>query len=361
MNTLEEKRLGTDNLVAVQRLRDRTHLPDAQAPYHGISHPTVVWSKAVELVERCTRYGIPVNVGALRSAVDLHDSLAHLDPKLLNFESSEALAANLTFRFLISEGFSEEAAVEVASIVMATHPDVRPATTEQIIMRAADLWSIAGTYEEFSAAGNALHREQCVSQGCEVPRETWVRGAQTYLRRFLWPMLTLTPEAADHDGRSFFHARAMQNLARQWGETFGDESHVVAEVFSDGEIKPTTKGSNLFYMAFHPEESCRRDALQIFQGDHPLKGSAAFVIPGAPQSLSLPDGLCDTVISHTPSLEAVCEAVRAAKDGGVIVVHFREGVTPEVARLASSLHSSVIDCEDSERGKLLVMVKTPFL
>jgi hypothetical protein len=37
----------------LRHLRERTYLPDEQAPYHGISHPDKVWSNAEVLIERC--------------------------------------------------------------------------------------------------------------------------------------------------------------------------------------------------------------------------------------------------------------------------------------------------------------------
>jgi hypothetical protein len=37
----------------LRHLRERTYLPDDQAPYHGISHPDKVWSNA-EVLMSCT-------------------------------------------------------------------------------------------------------------------------------------------------------------------------------------------------------------------------------------------------------------------------------------------------------------------
>lgn len=349
------------HLAAIQRLRERTHLPDTEAPYHGASHPKIVWAHAELLCDRCDHAGIHVNRHALHDAVELHDSLCHINPQLLGFPSSENLAATLAFNFLRSSGYSEEAAALVSSIVMATHPDVRPMTPEQIIIRAADLWNVGGPYSEFLSANLALFKEMQIARGSEVPFENWLQGSYQFLSRFLWPFLELTPEARDSAGRSVWHTQAMSNLSRTWRDTFGESARVVAEFSLSGPIASHVIEPHTLYIGLHSDEEQRRTTLRDVAAVANERKSAAFLIPGSGSGFSLPDELCDTVIVHEPDLDVICEAIRVTADGGTIVAKFGDTIDGDVVAIARSLYSDVIDRRYEGKGCSLVMVKRPFL
>jgi hypothetical protein len=350
-----------NHLAAVRNLRERTHLSDAQAPYHGLSHPDQVWSRAELLCDRCERAGISVNRNNLRDAVELHDALSHINPHLLGFSSSEKLAATLAHNFLISAGYSEETAAEVADIVMATNPDVRPTTPEQIIIRAADIWNIGSTYDEFSHASQALFAETKLARGQEIAFEDWIKGSHAFLRRFVWPLLELTPAARDAEGRSVWHTQAMSNLSRQWTSTFGPESPVVAEFFPTGEVTPHFSKPFTFYIGIHPDEQSRHAALQSVGAAATTTHSAAYLIPGTTNGFSLADESCDTVISHDCRLDAVCESLRVTKTGGTVVVPFRDTLEPDIVGIAQTMYSDVIDQRKEGKGCSLVIVKHPMI
>jgi hypothetical protein len=347
--------------AAIQRLRERTHLPDTEAPYHGASHPKLVWSHAELLCDRCDRAGIPVNRHALHDAVELHDSLCHINPQLLGFSSSENLASTLAFNFLRSSGYSEEAAAFVSNIVMATHPDVRPITPEQIIIRAADLWNVGGPHSEFMSANLALFKEMQLARGAEVPFEKWLQGSYQFLSQFLWPFLELTPEARDSAGRSVWHTQAMSNLSRTWRNTFRESARVVAEFSSSGTIASHGIEPHTLYIGLDPDEERRRATLCDVAAVANESKSVVFVIPGSKTGFSLPDELCDTVIVHEPNLDVVCEAIRVTADGGTIVAKFSDTLDVDVVAIARSLHNDVIDRRSEGKGCSLVILKRPFL
>jgi hypothetical protein len=313
------------------------------------------------LCDRCERAGIPVKRSALRDAVELHDALSHVNPAYLGFPSSERLAATLTYNFLIGRGHNEVLAAEVSDIVMATHPDIRPRTPEQIIIRAADLWNIGSSYEDFAAASTALFHESQIANGQDKSFADWIVGSHAFLRRFLWPLLELTPEAKDAEGRSVWHTQAMSNLSRQWTETFGNNSRVVAEFFPDGEIKPSFCAPSSFYIAMHSSEEQRQAALATVGEIAKEVNSAAFLIPGTAQGFSLASELCDTVVLHEPSIDTVCEAVRITKQDGVIVVRFEDTLDRNILSIAQALHSSIVDRRDEGEGYSLIMVKRPMI
>jgi hypothetical protein len=335
------------------------YLPDDQMPYHGVSHPDHVWAKALILVERCAAHGIPVDGDALRNAVELHDALSHVPPRALGFDSPESLAAALTFRFLVDCGYSEANASKVSGIVMATNPEIRPTTTEEIIMRAADLWNVGANYTEFKAGSLALHQEAQITKRAEIPFSSWLRGAFLYLGRFMWPMLELTPEARDDNGRSVFHTNAVRNMVTLWRETFGDTAEVVAEFVPSGEITAKLSEPQSFFIAIHPDEKARKDALELLNKAAISVNGAALAVPGSAGRFPLPDGMCSTVRCHDASLESLTEALRVTKEGGTIILDFPEGVDHRILDVAKAFPSFISPAspEGAPEGRLIITKK----
>ena len=346
----------------LRHLRERTYLPDEQAPYHGISHPDKVWSNAEVLMERCAAHSIPVDGDALRNAIELHDALSHIPPRMLGHESAESVAAEVTFRFLIDCGYSEEAALKIKNIVMATNPEVLPASPEEIIIRAADLWNIGSTFNEFREGSLALHQEGQLARQKEMPFATWMRGAFIYLERFMWPMLELTPESKDTQGRSVFHTNALRNMATLWRETFGENTPVSVEFFPNGSIRPSIHDGQEFYIAIHPDELERKDSLARLTEDASACNGAAFAVPGATGAFPLPDEFCSRVVCHDTSLESLVEALRITSRGGTVVLDLPDQANPRVMEIALLFECSVSEgSPDGAPHKRLTITKEAHL
>ena len=326
---------------ALRHLRERTYLPDQQSPYHGVSHPDTVWSNAQILMDRCAAHGIPVDGEALRNAIELHDALAHMPPRMLGYDTAESVAAAITYRFLIDRGYSEPVAAKTRDIVMATNPDVRPATPEEIIIRAADLWNIGSTFGDFKAASLALHEEAQLAKRGEILFAPWMRGSFLYLERFMWPMLELTPESKDEQGRSFFHTNAMRNMAMLWRETFGEHTPVTVEFFPSGKVTPSIHTPQEFYIAIHPNEERRKESLAALAESALACDGAAFVVPGAQGAFPLPDEFCSKVICHDPSVASLREALRITSRGGTVVLDLPDNVDPRLVQVAQSFESTI--------------------
>lgn len=359
--TLPSKDASVEQRLMLRNFRDRTYLSDEQAPYHGVSHPDVVWEKAQILIERCAHYGIPVDGEALRNAIDTHDALSHIPSRLLGYDSAERVASILTYHFLIGCGYSEAAARKSSDIVMATNPDVRPTTPEEIIIRAADLWNIGSHYHEFKAASLALHREAMNTARLELPFNSWIRGSFGYLTKFLWPMLELTPECRDAQGRSTWHTNAIRNLSTLWRETFGEETPVVAELFPYGDAKPTMP-VKAFYIAIHPDETVRQGSIGGLSSAASAQQGAAFSVPGERGAFPIPDETCDRVICHEASFESLREALRVTRRGGVISLDFREKLDPKVLEVAKLFPFAISNLSsESEELRTLVIQKELFV
>jgi len=353
---------SVEQRLNLRYFRERTYLPDEEMPYHGVSHPDRVWTKAKILMERCAADGISVDGDALRNAVELHDALSHIPPRALGCDSAERLASDLTFRFVMACGYSEATASKIRDIIMATNPDVRPTSTEEIIIRAADLWNVGANYAEFKEGSLALHREAEITKRSEIPFSSWIRGAFLYLERFMWPMLELTPEAKDSAGRSVFHTNAARNMVTLWRETFGDETEVVAEFFPQGEIRPKLHDPKSFYIAIHPDEESRKESLGRLDKAALSVNGAALAVPGSRGAFPLPDGLCSTVRCHDATLESLAEALRVTKEGGTIILDFPEDIDPSILEVAKAFSSFVSPASpDGARERALVITKKVLL
>lgn len=337
------KDASVEQRVNLRHFRERTYLTDERAPYHGVSHPDKVWEKALILINRCEKYGIAVNGDDLRNAIELHDALAHLPARMLGFNSAEELAAKVAFHFLQGCGYTEAAASRISNIVMATNPDVRPVTREEIIMRAADLWNIGSSYPEFKEASHALHQEAINSAGRDIPFTCWARGAFLHLQRFLWPMLELTPEAKDEVGRSTWHTNAICNLTSLWRETYGKDKPIVAEFFPRGEIQPRMLTPKEFYIALHPDEDARDASMEKIHKEALIYDGAAFALPAAIGVFPIPNETCSTFISHDPSPESLHEALRVTRKGGTIIVDAPEHMDPRVLEIAQAFPCTTVD------------------
>ena len=327
--------------LMLRHLRERTYLPDEQSPYHGVSHPDKVWAHAEVLMERCERYDIPVDGDALRHAIELHDALSHMPARMLGYESAESMAAAFAYRFLIDGGASQHFAAKIHDIIMATNPDVTPSTPEEVIIRAADLSNIGSTYEEFKSASIALHQEAQLASRQEVPFAHWIRGSFLYLERFMWPMLELTPASRDDRGRSVFHTNAVRNMATLWRETFGERTPISVEFFPTGKVAPTPHDSKEFYIAIHPDEGRRKEALADLAGSALACNGTAFVVPGDQGAFPIPDEFCDKVICHDPSVESLGEALRITRRGGTVVLDLPDNVDPLLLEQAKIFETTI--------------------
>jgi len=335
------KDASPEQRLTLKHLRERTYLPDSQCPYHGVSHPDIVWSKAELLMERCATHGIPVDGDALRNAIELHDALSHIPPHLLGYQNAESAAAALAFHFLTEAGYSAESAGKIRDIIMATNPEVRPLSSEEIIIRAADLWNIGATFHEFKEASLALHREAQLARHQEIPLATWMRGAFGYLTRFMWPMLELTPESRDDSGRSVFHTNALRNMATLWRETFGEQTPVTAEFFPNGGVEPFLQNTHEFYIAIHPDEARRKESLTALAKDALDCNGAAFIVPGTTGALPIPDEMCSRVTCHDHSIESLREALRITRRGGAVVLELPNHIDQRVLAIAQGFPYTV--------------------
>lgn len=311
--TTQETQTQRDELLELMK---SSYLPDSELPYHGVSHPGAVLKHAQQLCARLRDAGIEVDETALRRALVLHDSLAHLNPELLGFRTSEELAANVVYRFSKNSGASEAEARRAEGIVLATSPHFRPRTPEEIVARTSDLANVAAGYESFSRATLKLHEENALRVGRVTPFEQWLPRSFQYLGLFLWPMLELTPQAYDSMGRSHWHTRALTNIIRMWRETYGGSRPVVVEVMEANQLKRRWNGAaDVLWIGVQKDERDREDLSAAMEAS---EGGTQIVVPGSGARMPLPDRCVDEILLSGDSEDLRREAERVAREGAQV-------------------------------------------
>lgn len=206
-------------------------------PYHNWRHVLAVKEYALIFIERCRKYDLPVHEHSLLLAVYLHDAFFAVPPGWFVerksgelVDSREKFSAVFARRYLQEQfGVSGEIANRVYDIIMATHFNVVPQTSEEMLMRAADIANLAGGYEAFSRNWDLLYLEACqMSKETPTPQEFALKTA-SFLPLYLWLQLRLTPEYYNEMGASFFHTYACANIVQKVREMCR-EVKVVAEV-----------------------------------------------------------------------------------------------------------------------------------
>jgi len=200
----------TDTAALRERAQDRY---DDGLPYHSFSHVEEAMERADELLERCERHGIDVDTEVVRAALLFHDAGYHRDPEEDGFDSREALSASIARTELEDAGMGSGTIDRVVDCIMATRPEATPHTTEDKIVRAADLSGLAGDYEEFLDDAGALREEYAYLHGERQPLQAWVEGVRRTLQFYLAQDIHLTPEHDDGD-ESQWHRAVRQNLER---------------------------------------------------------------------------------------------------------------------------------------------------
>ncbi|MFA5126781.1 MAG: HD domain-containing protein [Patescibacteria group bacterium] len=171
-------------------------------PYHNFAHALKVRRVALKFIHRCKKYKVPVNREIVEIAALFHD--AGYD-KVKN--NKEELAGKITARELKTLKYPTGAVKQVQQTIMATKAGYPLKTTEQKILRAADLSSFTESYKNFLAASKKIEREyHLLHDGRPFPIRAWTKSILSYLK----PKIQLTPKYY----RDNFHAKAIKNIDR---------------------------------------------------------------------------------------------------------------------------------------------------
>ncbi len=295
-------------------------------PYHNWNHVQDILKAVNSLLDRCKKHGIKVDETALHHGIICHDLLFAVEAQLFGYQNKEELAAHYTYNLLRSLGAPEEHARKVEGIVNATNYLVEPEGIEEVLMRAADLYGIAGDYKTFQNQTRRLYLERQKVTGEKISLEEHIRMSFRILPEFFRFMLKVSPMAMENF-RSKWHQDAMGNVLRIYRETVENNSgtiRVIAEVLEHEETVITQRGikKEEFYIGIGKAEELKKYLEQSKKvQNETTHNSPVFFIPGSHLVISLPDKSCDELyLRGEIDVDSIEEAKRVLNAKGDLFI-----------------------------------------
>lgn len=200
--------------------RQRAQQYYTDLPYHNFSHAETVLEHAESLLDRCERFDVPINREVVRAAVLFHDAGYHHDPETYDEPSKEQHSASIAREELEELGVGPGIRERVASCIISTHHEAPFETTEEKVVRAADLAGLAADYETFEENSLALREEHEQLHDADLSDDEWIAMMRSIIEQYLTQDIRITPEHSEN-GVSRFHTAARENLER-FIQEYGD-------------------------------------------------------------------------------------------------------------------------------------------
>ena len=306
---------------AVERFARTGYGPQQVFGYHDWTHIEETRAAVQELVEECIAGGIPVQSTVLDHAALLHDIHSGVRYDFFGFSSAEQLSAHVAYNFLREQGATEEHARHVERIILATHYLFDPRSTEEIIMRAADLKNVGGPFDQFLKKSQQLHREHLAMSNQGESFEVFAVRSIRFLALYAWRYLTLRPGQKLGTHSRYWHRNAVRNLIELFALVRGGRQKIRVVVQLGLEMGlsrlPRTDEFLLGIDGDSVALELQVNALRMLALSKSTR-SVALVVPGALSDLPLMDNSVDElVIAEALPFDVVCElAARVLSDGG---------------------------------------------
>ncbi len=183
-------------------------------PYHNFKHAMHTVEAAELIIRRCEQEGVRVDAQVVYYALVFHDAGFHQDPTQFGCATKEDYSAKLAGKVLAERGVAPRVIEKVAKAIDSTRRDAPFKTTEQKAVRAADLAGLAADYKVFRGNTERLRQEHALLTGESIPWPQWVDMAYQVVRFYLDQEIRLTSYFSNQDGKSDFHTKVRQNLAK---------------------------------------------------------------------------------------------------------------------------------------------------
>ena len=189
-------------------------LYDSQLPYHNFEHALKAVETGLQIARRCEKEGMGVNKEVIYFALLFHDAGYHINHKDKGFDSKEEYSAFLAKEVLQEIGVKKNIIKLVQKAILATMQGAEFYSTEDTIVRVADLAEIASDYEQFCQNNKKLKKEAEILTGQKISWEDWKKQTKKVVEFYLSQNIKLTGEYENEVGESVFHVKAKENLKR---------------------------------------------------------------------------------------------------------------------------------------------------
>ncbi len=189
-------------------------------PYHNFEHALRAIDVGLKIATRCEEEGIGVNKEVVYYALLFHDAGYHLDYEGGGFKNKEEYSAYLAEVNLRDIGVDDKIIKLVKKAILATVQGADFYSTEETIVRVADLAEMVSDYETFFENNKKLKVEQELLTAVPVSWDDWKIQTKKVIEFYLSQNIKLTSGYEDEDGVSVFHKRVKENLERFMKENF---------------------------------------------------------------------------------------------------------------------------------------------
>lgn len=189
-------------------------------PYHNFQHALKAAERGKEIVDNCKKENVPIDEKVVYYALLFHDAGYHENFESKGFKSKEEYSAFLAEKVLKKSGFADNLIFKIKEAIISTHRDGDFTKNEQKVVRAADLISMAESYEEFLDNTKKLKEETEDFEGKKIDWQEWKQRTKKLIEFYLKQDIHLTSAYSDEDGQSIFHKRAKDNLNKFLEEDF---------------------------------------------------------------------------------------------------------------------------------------------
>lgn len=203
-----------------------------ELPYHNFSHVKETLEAAEELIDRCREYNVDIDQEVVQAALAFHDASHQKNPERFGYEAKEDVSKEVARVELRKAGYEEEFVSNVEDCIEATKPGVKPEdeAVEEIVVRASDLRSMIGPYDEFQQNSEALRKEHEILHGSEPEYTQWVEGVLNTLHHYASQDLELTPEHETDEGLSEFHSQLGKNIGQFMHDYVEKDMNIEVEI-----------------------------------------------------------------------------------------------------------------------------------
>lgn len=208
---LRQKRIAT-------LLEGRAAKLYGELPFHNWNHARSRMKKGMAIARQCVREGIRVNLEVVKWALLFHDAGYHHDHRKIGYPTKEAHSAALARKEMERLNMDPMLIRDVEKAILSTHRDAPFQTVEEKIVRAADLAGMAGPYSAFLRDNRLLKKEQELMHGNSISWEEWKKQSEEIIGFYLSQNIQVTTQYRDAAGKSVFHTRVRDNLARMMRE-----------------------------------------------------------------------------------------------------------------------------------------------
>lgn len=171
--------------------------------YHNFSHVIDVLDNAEKLLKECDSQNITYDKKVICHAILFHDAGYAIDHLKKGFDNKEAYSAFLAKTVLSDFGECKEHIEEVMQAVLCTHMDAECDSTNDMVVRAADLLGMIAPYNQFKIKAVDLYKERELMTGQNISWEQYRTEASNIIRKFLKPPIKLNIELFSGDNCIF--------------------------------------------------------------------------------------------------------------------------------------------------------------